>query len=98
MNDLAEKRPILRGKIEDVKTGCFIWDNYRSESIHVGPVLDIHKSYRYEKIKQKRRINNLATRIKDCVVKRIIRNREKSELPMPTPVDMKIRIAAMLEI
>ena len=98
LEELMEKRPVLRGKIDETQTKMFIWDNFRSENIHVGPVLDIHKSYRYEKIKQKRRFNNLLTRIKDCIIKRVIRNRELAESPLPSPPDMVIRIDAMLKI
>ena len=51
LEELSDKRPILRGKIDDIRQKWFIWDNFRSDSIHVGPVLDIYKSYRYEKVK-----------------------------------------------
>jgi len=65
--------------MDEVKKRNFIQDEFRAAPVNIGPVLDFSKSYKYQKENKMKRRNWITlNQVKDLVVQKIIRNREKA--------------------
>ena len=79
IENLARGNILLKTKMDEVKKRNFIHDEFRAAPVNIGPVLDFSKSYKYQKEnKMKRRNWNTLNQVKDLVVQKIMRNREKA--------------------
>ena len=77
LENLSKTNPPLKTKMDAVKKNNFKLDKFRAASVHIGPVLDYSKSYKYQKQnKMKRRNWKTLNDMKDKIIRKILRNRE----------------------